>query len=101
MAADEVQPESTVTFTVKELLEEQTGLLRQIDSKVDGKADKADLIPIMNKLETHDTRLLSIEDERKTEKVRSDARAAARRRVWAFVAAVVVPLEVALILVLL
>lgn len=97
--SEEVRDDSTVSFTVKELLAEQTDLLRGIDHKVDGKADKADLIPLVAKLDNHDQRILSIEDSRKADKILNDARTSTRRRWWAVTTAVVVPLATACIIV--
>ncbi len=56
----EMTPGSTVAFTVKELLAEQTALLRTIDSKVDSKVDKADLVPIVLRLDSHEVQLSDV-----------------------------------------
>jgi hypothetical protein len=98
--AGDVQPDSTVQYTVKELLDEQTDLLRGIDRKVDGKADKADLIPILSRLDDHHGRIGRLEDERASDKTAADVRATYRRRLWMAVTAIVVPLGTALIIVL-
>jgi hypothetical protein len=75
----DVSPDSTVSYTVKELLDEQTGLLRRIDHKVDQKADKADLVAIERRLDGHSTRIQSLEDHRdEVEIIRRF-----RRRAWA------------------
>ena len=95
----EIGEDSTVSFTVKELLAEQTDLLRGIDHKVDGKADKTDLVPIVAELRDHHTRITNNEDERKAEKGAQATRSKFWNRTWAVIAAVIVPLAVALILV--
>lgn len=97
--AAEVGPDSTVSFTVKELLAEQTALLREIDRKVDTKADKADINLLHRRLDGHDQRIKGLEDERDADQAITTARAATRRRLWGFATAVVVPLAAALILV--
>ena len=99
--AGEVKDDATVNFTVKELLNEQTDLLRGIDRKVDGKADKTDLIPIQTQLLEHHGRLSSIEQKNVEDGILREMRKSSRRRVWTFVTAVAVPLLVAVIIVLL
>lgn len=96
---DEIRPDSTVSYTVKELLDEQTSLLRQIDGKVDTKADKADLVPILTRLDDHHGRIVKLEDERKADAAAAEVRNGFRRRVWAFSTAVAVPIAVALLLI--
>lgn len=73
--AEELSPQTTVSYTVREVLDEQTKLLRGIDQKVDGKADKADLVEAVNGLRSdltgirnqvsgHGERILSLENWR-------------------------------------
>ena len=59
--SDEIRPESTVNFTVKELLDEQTTLLREIDRKVDQKADRADVVALTSELRATDARVTQLE----------------------------------------
>ncbi len=72
---EELSPQTTVSYTVREVLDEQTKLLRGIDVKVDGKADKADLVQASNELAKqvtavseqvrgHNDRLMSLENWR-------------------------------------
>jgi hypothetical protein len=96
---NEVTPESTVSYTVKELLAEQTTLLRQIDAKVDGKADKTDLVPLVLRLDDHHGRISHLEDVHEADRAAADVRATFRRRAWLTLTAVVVPLATALIIV--
>lgn len=97
--AGEVSEDSTVSFTVKELLTEQTGILREIKAAVDGKADKADLIPLAAKLESHGGRIQTIEDERKAERAVAEQKSKTRGRAAWVVAAVLVPFSTTLIFV--
>lgn len=94
----ELGEDSTVSFTVKELLNEQTSLLRGIDKKVDGKADKADLVPIVAELRQHNTRITTIEDDRKAEAAAATLRTSFWKRSWAVVAVIVVPVSTALVI---
>lgn len=68
----ELSPQTTVSYTVREVLDKQTDLLLGIDHKVDGKADKADLVEAVNGIRQdltaiqstvagHHDRLLSLE----------------------------------------
>lgn len=61
MTAPEISAESTVSYTVKEVLDEQTALLRGIDKKVDEKASKADLAVLDTKIEGHGGRITVLE----------------------------------------
>lgn len=98
--ADEIHEDAVVSTPVKEVLKEQTDLLREIDRKVDGKADKADLVPIVTRLEEHHTRLQTIEDAAKAAAAVKEALRSRRRFYGAVVAAVVVPIGCSLIYVL-
>lgn len=95
----EITPDSTVKYTVKELLDEQTTILREIDRKVDGKADKADLVPVFSRLEDQDVRITRLEDGRTADQAAAEVRARFRRNVWLVLTAIMVPLAVAMILV--
>jgi len=95
----EMNVNSTVSYTVKELLDEQTGLLRSIDRKVDTKADKTDLVPIITELHNHDTRLTRIEEERTAAATARALRRDFRRRLSVIFTAVLVPVGTALIIV--
>ena len=83
-ASDTISPGSEVTYTVKELLDEQTDLLRGIDKKVDGKADKSDLTPIVVELRDHHDRLVSLE----TTRTETDGARKIRNRAWAIIGSV-------------
>ena len=83
------------TWTVKEVvadlksdiithLNKQDSVLTEIDRKVDGKADKADLIALGVKIDGHGNRISSLEEHR-TE-VESSKKF--RNRVWAVVGSV-------------
>ncbi len=97
----EVTPESTVSYSVKELLAEQTTLLRTIDSKVDSKVDKADLVPILMRLDDHHGRIVTLEDERTADQSAAGVRARFRQKLWLVTTAIVVPLVVAVLLIVL
>ena len=99
MSAEELRENAVVSYTVKEILDEQTGLLRTIDSKVDTKADKADLIPLLSRLDNHHERIVVLEDERKSDRTAQAVKSRFRRNVWLAVSAVCVPLATALIIV--
>lgn len=61
---EEVSAEAVVSRPVSEVLQEQTNLLRSIDSKVDSKADKSDLAELVHSVRDHDGRLISLESSR-------------------------------------
>lgn len=63
---EELSPQTTVSYTVREVLDEQTKLLRGIDSKVDGKADKSDVTNLAQKIDGHGDRILTLENWRTT-----------------------------------
>lgn len=112
---DEITPESTVSYSVKELLAEQTDLLREIDRKVDTKADKVDIADLRRRIDTkadvvditdlhrrvdgQEGRLKTLEDEREGDRVIDVARATTRRHLWMVISAIAVPVGTALILV--
>lgn len=97
--AQEIGLDATVSYTVKELLDEQTVLLREIDRKVDTKADKADISELHRRIDRHDGRIKGLEDERDAGRAVGAARGASHRRIWAFATAVLIPLATALLLV--
>lgn len=96
---DQITPDSTVSYSVKELLAEQTDLLREIDRKVDTKADKADISDLHRRIDSQEGRLKTLEDERDGDRLLKGARASARRHWWMATTAVLVPIGTALILV--
>lgn len=69
---EELSGESHVTYTVRELLDGQTELLRSIDNKLDGKADKIDMVALTNEVRGHDGRIKVLE-----------GRHTARNKAWA------------------
>lgn len=95
----EVDENATVSFSVKEMLQEQTSILRGIDTKVDGKADKSDLAPIVSEVQRAHGRLQVIEDERKSEKAVGESRSATRRRMAWAIGFVMVPITTTCIVV--
>jgi hypothetical protein len=88
MPDSEVGEQSTVSYTVKELLDGHTTILRSIDSKLDGKADKADVLEVENRLAQHvaadQIRLSALEDHR----LAVEAARHFRNRAWAIVASI-------------
>lgn len=95
----DVSPEARVSYSVSELFSEQNRILERIEGKVDGKADKSDLIPIIARLDDHHTRLMTLEDGRKADTAVAVARVRERRTVAWVTGSILVPLAVALILV--
>lgn len=59
--AEELSPQTTVSYTVREVLDEQTTLLRSIDHKVDSKADKSDLVELVHEVKGHGERITTLE----------------------------------------
>lgn len=95
---DEIGPDARVTYSVRELLAEQTALLRRIDGKVDTKADKSDIAAINSRVDGHENRIKGLEDDRDERVIIASEKARRLRWWWAAATAVVVPLAVALIL---
>lgn len=61
-----------VQYSVRELLGAQTETLVRIETKLDGKADKSDLIAVASEVRDHGQRITSLEEGHRT-----------RRRAWA------------------
>lgn len=78
----ELTEDARVSFSVRELLGEQTTLLRSIDKKVDTKADKADLMALWSRIDNHDGRIKTIETAREAEGAVVTARVKTRNRLW-------------------
>lgn len=62
--SQELSPQAVVSKPVVDVLDEQTALLRSIDAKVDGKADKSDLVDLVSKVNDHGSRIVSLEETR-------------------------------------
>ncbi len=77
--SEAIEANSTVSYTVKELLDEQTALLREIDKKVDQKADRADLVELASDLRATDLRVTALE----TDGAGRTAVSEHARRIWA------------------
>ncbi len=91
-----IGPGSTVEYTVKELLDEQTGILRDIDKKVDQKADKSDLVVVVGSIAALDVRVDVLEEHRTV----LESSIQWRHRAWAVagsLAVVATPITAALI----
>lgn len=56
-----ISSQSVVEYTVKELLDEQTALLREIDKKVDTKATREDVHAIGDRVDKLETRTQALE----------------------------------------
>lgn len=80
----ELTGDSEVSYTVKELFDQQNQLLRGIDKKVDSKADKADLIPIVADLGRHDGRITVLENNN----TQFEAMRSQRRRIWTVIGSI-------------
>lgn len=74
---------STKTDIVSHLVK-QDEMLTAISTKVDGKADKADLLALGTKIDGHGQRITTLEEHRTEELANSRF----RRRVWAAIASV-------------
>jgi hypothetical protein len=66
MTAEEISPDAVVQIPVRDMLAEQTALLRSIDTKVDSKMDRADGIALAERLNGHGDRILTLENWRTT-----------------------------------
>ncbi len=89
MSDGPIGPESTVEYTVKELLDKQTGLLVGIDQKLDDKASRAEVQAV-------DNRVKVLEDHSAEIKLAAKV----RRRAWAVagsLAVIATPVTVALV----
>lgn len=76
---EELTGNARVEYSVREILDKQTDLLLRIDTKVDAKADKADVVALGHRLDGHAERIDRLEEHRlETDQVRTF-----RRRAWA------------------
>lgn len=95
--SDEVAPDAVVSYKVGDLLSEIKGVVDQIDKKVDGKADKTDLVPLVAELKDHHVRLQTLEDAAKAAAAIASALRSRRRFVAGVFTAVIVPISATLL----